>query len=338
MYSHKCGEFLKISLVLIRVDPFQSDTKGINEKIRVAFEKFGTVESVEDVNSSTAKAKPDVHEAYVTFQRSEDAYKAFIKNRNETKSSDEIITVLPIDTWKIVPSLSKSDEISELSKRITKVNEEATPQYIYRMCITPGMLLKVFESFLRVSISFLQGLDLYYELEEEYSAKSDEETEVFSETEVDFDTKTEQEEGSDDEDDEEEEEQEPETECLNHHEFEKRIAEIVVKNLGPKFETLTIRKDEIVADMLQWFGPVLAKIKTLTIHTDSDCSILYALASYCPNVTSMNLNGEVWTGDFEDATVVAWPSLQELHVDVCDATEENNRKFKKFIELNPQIT
>lgn len=114
---------------------FQSDTSGINASISKAFEKFGKIESVENVNSATAKVKPDVHEAYVTFERSEHAYKAFMENRNETKTSDELITVLPIDTWKVTPVQSKDDELNEVSYCIEEVDEDETMQFMYRMYV-----------------------------------------------------------------------------------------------------------------------------------------------------------------------------------------------------------
>lgn len=329
---------------------FQSDTKGINAKICKAFEKFGKIESVDDVNSSTAKAKTNVHEVYVTFERSEDAYNAFIENRNDTKSSDEIITVLPIDTWKIAPNISKDDEVCTLSRRITEVDEDGSPQYIYRMFITRGMLLRVFEAFLRVSKEFLNGLDLYYELDEEYDNSSGDEsdesevtvcTQKTEETEAEPEYESDNDEcvdgSGDDSVQSDESDEEPEKDCLKNHEFEKRVAEVIVDNLGAKFESLTIRKDEIAVELLQWFAPALKQVQKLAIHTESNCSILYALPSYCPSATSFHLDGVNWTGDFEDFTAQAWPSLQELYLDVSNDTDENKQKFRTFIELNPQL-
>lgn len=105
----------------------------MNGSILKAFEKFGEIKSVESVKTKAALDKSDVHEAYVTFFRSEDAYKAFIENRKEKKSSEEVISVLPVDSWKVLPIPTKTDELSEVSLRITKVKDEEDPHFFYRM-------------------------------------------------------------------------------------------------------------------------------------------------------------------------------------------------------------
>lgn len=308
---------------------------------------------MDSVDGCASKLKPDVHEAYVTFRRSEDAYKAFIENRNDSKSFEELITVLPVNTWKISPSRSEDDEMAEISQRIISVDDKADPRFIYRLYITPGMLLKVFRSLLRVSKNFLNGLDLHYELYNEFDL-SDCETDDSTVDSTDEETaetalakKMEKKSAT----------ESPtdamgklkctvkieEMNCIQDHEFEKRISEIVVQNLGPKFETLTIRKETITREMLQWFAPVLKQLNNLIIYTDSDCSILYALHEYCPNVSNFHLDGDEWTGEFDQVPIEQWPSLTELYMNITtlnddENSNEGNKKFQRFIEVNPQIT
>ena len=297
------------------------------------------------MDGPNARAKPDVHEAYVTFRRSEDAYNAFVANRNDTKSSDELITVLPVDTWKVAPVLGMKDELEELSHRIEEVDEAEDPRFVYRMYITPGMLLRVFRSFLRVSKTFLDGLDLLYELDDSDDESTEDESEESDESEETGETEgamTEEATESDDESTDSEEVDDPDEEldCLSDREFEKRISEVIVKNLDfmeSDFTTLAIRKNYISREMLQWFAPVLKHLHKLTIHTVRNCNILYAMASYCPNVQSFHLDGKKWTGEFEQMPAEAWPSLKELFLNINTWSDEDKRKLHQFIEMNSQI-
>lgn len=309
---------------------FQSDT---NAAINKAFTKFGPVQHVESVKSVNAKLKPDVHEAYIIFERSADAYKAFVANRDGKKFCEEVITVLPVDTWKVAPTVSENDEIIKLSHRISKV-EEDDAQFVYKMHITPGMLLRVFRSFIRLSKDFLTGLDLYYGPEDSSDDDSENETD-----------ETDDDEGSSVAKKDTVPKKEPDNDlnCITNQEFEKRIAEVLVKNVGQKFHSLTIRKTSISMEMLQWFAPVLKTLKMLKIDTVTDCSVLYALHGYCPKVISLHLDGEEWTGEFDQMPIETWPSVKDLYLNVSDMDddeicEEGNRKFRRFIEVNPQIT
>lgn len=293
---------------------------------------------MENVDGLHARAKPDVHEAYVTFHRSLDAYNAFVANRNDTKSSDGLITVLPVDTWKIAPVLSIKDELEELSNRIEEVDEVEDPRFVYRMYITPGMLLRVFRSFLRVSKAFLDGLDLLYELDDSDDALLEDESEESDESEETGETEEATE--SDDESIDSEDDPDKQLDCLSNHEFEKRISEVIVKNLGfleTQLSTLAIRKKCISTEMLQWFAPVLKNLHKLTIHTVRNCNILYAMVSYCPNVQSFHLDGKKWSGEFEQMPAEPWPSLKELYLNIITWSDEDKRKLHQFIEMNSQI-
>lgn len=66
-----------------------------NAIIRAHYEAYGHIELVETVNEEMPVIECDIHEAYVTFARSKDAYHAFIAGRRGTKA----IQVLPADTW-----------------------------------------------------------------------------------------------------------------------------------------------------------------------------------------------------------------------------------------------
>lgn len=317
------------------------------------------MESVDSVEGSALKLKPDVHEAYVTFVRSEDAYNAFIENRNETKSAEELITVLPVDTWKVSPVPKKEDELLELTRRISDIDEKGDPLFIFKLHITPQMLLKVFRSLLRISKEFLSGLDLRYELHDESessdeSDSSDDETEDLETTDDSLVEKVSptiskkepnesNEESSSADESRESENDVEELNCIQDHEFEKRLSEVLTQNLGQKFEILTIRKDIITRKMLQWFAPVLKQLHRLVIYTVSDCSILYALHEYCPNVCNFHLESDEWFGEFDQVPIEAWPSLKELYLKLTTLNDdenanEGNKKFQRFIELNPQIT
>lgn len=286
---------------------------------------------VESVVSSASIVKPDIYEAYVLFERSEDAYKAFITNRDVTKSSDEIITVLPADTWKLMPTLENDDELSMLSHRISNIEEDDT-QFVYKMFITPGMLLRIFRSFIRLSNEFLTGIDLHYGPEDSSDDESENETDETDEDSMKTPPPNNNVKKDDDSD----------INCITNQEFEKRIAEVIVKNIGPKFCSFTIQKTSISEEMLQWYAPVLKQLKILKVLTVTDCSVLYALHGYCPNVVSFHLDGEEWTSEFDNVPIQQWPSLKDLYINIIDmdddeVCEEGNRKFRRFLEVNPQI-
>lgn len=322
---------------------FQSDTKLVNAAILKVFTKFGQIQSVERVSSSTAY-KPDIFEAYIEYRYSEDAYNAFIANRNDSKSSEEVITVLPMNTWKTKRKISPLEELAEMKRRIAYIeNEKDKTQFIYKMVLTPGMLLKVFRQFIRESKEQLTGLFLHYELDPLDSDDENDEDDENSSVESDSECK-EKAAAIDTDKQKSESKSGPtiETNCIAQHEFEKRIAEVVVKNIGKKFTTLLLKKRSVSKEMLQWFAPVLKQLIDLRIHSDFDCSILYALHEYCPNVRSFHLEGNGWEGEFDQTAAENWPSMKDFYLNISDMDDdilcnEGNRKLQKFIEVNPQI-
>lgn len=271
-------------------------------------------------------------EVYVTYFRSEDAFKAFKANRDAEKCSKEVISVLPIDTWRTATRSKNGDVLNELSSRIGDIDDDCEPShFIFKMHLTPGMLLKIFRLFLETSSDFLSGLDLNYDGLDSPD-DDDDENKAQNQSTKKSTSKLACESG-----------------CLEKREFEKRIAEIVVQYMGPKFEILTIQKDNVSAIMIELFAPVFKQLKTLTIHAVSGCSILYALPIYCPKLSSLHLDGDEWQGDFVQLDPILWPSLKDLYLNVYDLEDEETsddkwklceefrEKLRKFIELNPQL-
>lgn len=232
------------------------------------------------------------------FKQSEDAYNAFIANRDDKKSSDEVVTVLPVNTWKLERTFSQKAELAELSRRIVEIdNEDDDTQFIYKMFITPGMLLRVFRLFILKSRDFLTGLYLHYGLDP-------------PDDDDDNDNNSEHDDGGGLKELTNENDPTLDINCITQHEFEKRLAEVVVKNIGKSFVTLTLQKSIITTEMLQWYAPVLKQLQDLRIHTEYDCGLMYALHGYCPNVRSFHLDGDGWEGEFDQVAVEKWPSLR----------------------------
>lgn len=267
------------------------------------------------------------------FKQSEDAYNAFIANRDDNKSSDEVVAVLPVNTWKLERTISQKVELAELSRRIVEIdNEDDDTQFVYKMFITPGMLLRVFRLFILKSRDFLTGLYLHYGLDPPDDDDVDDNNSNSGQND----------DGSDSKKSTDENDPTLDINCITQHEFEKRIAEVVVKNIGKSFITLTLQKSAISTEMLQWYAPVLKQLKDLRIHTEYDCGLMYALHGYCPNVRSFHLDGDGWEGEFDQVTVEKWPSLRDLYLNISDMDDEilcneGNRKLEQFIEANPQI-
>lgn len=324
----------------------------MNIAIKSAFSKFGDVELVESVKGSS-KTKPDIYEAYVTFKRCEDAYKAFKANRRRKKSSEEIVSVLPADTWRLEP-LGEEEELAKLSHRIANIENDNT-QFIYKMFFTRGMLLRIFRAFLRLSRAFLTGLILQYGSENSSDEESDDDSDSDSDTDSDTDKETDIK--ADVEADIEADTSSTEAvkslamnpeidasfEHIKNREFERRITELITRYIGPKFCTLTIKKRRLSMKMLQWYRPILKPLTILKLHSHYDCNILFALHEYCPNLVSFHLLGDEWDGDFDRTPVAAWPSLKDFFLNISDMDDdelcdEGNLKLCEFFKLNPQIT
>lgn len=270
-----------------------------------------------------------MHEAYVTFVNSVDAYKAFISNRSDKKSSEEIITVLPIDTWKIA---EKPVELPEIFRRMSKIEEDDEPQRILKVDITSGALLRIFEACLRKLNCVIDGMDIYFQLDESLYESSEDLSVAAGD--LPLSQKTDKK----DSDAESDSDSDTELNSIENDEFEKRVAEVWVKHLCSRFETLSLRKFFMTMELIQWISPVLKQCKKLLIDVKSDCNILYALHEFCPNVKSFHLDGDEWRGDFEHIPAEPWPSLTELFLNIASCTNELQSKFRLFIAMNPQLT
>ncbi|XP_031618972.1 uncharacterized protein LOC116338061 [Contarinia nasturtii] len=362
---------IKILFVRWKMTPVANDELNavrieLNKKIGEAFAQFGKIEVVQTV----CNCSPTDHDVYVTFERSEDAYKAFMHNRFKQKVSNDLDYVMPIDTWKISTRQTKLEEVNALSKRITDVDNE-NPQCIFRIDITGRFLLKFFRSLLRLCAFSIEGLDLAYKLapgDEDYEESSSLEFFPVGEAIKEVERDEKDDEDTDDETDASEcsvetvVPQNPEPDdyfdmeietdiygdeydanmedgyyCLEDYEFEKNIAEIVCNKVGPKFKTLTIRHEYITPCMLASFVPVLQMLHTFNIHTEYNGNLFFVLPAYCPQVRSFHLNGIDMDGDFNEAPVLKWPTLHELYLCTSDSDVKFLEKFRKFIELNDQL-
>lgn len=324
-----------------------------------AFEQFGPIESVE--SASRMVVILDTYEMYVTFVHSVDAYKAFISNRNGKKSADNIISVLPIDTWKIA---DKDVELPEIFHRMSRIEEDGEPQRILKFDITGGSLLRIFEACMRKLGPVVDGLDIYFQLDQSMYESSDEEggdsgnvsqnTVKFNENDAETQQSVKEQVDTEPQTDPQplteavrqskqdlqpkQLESNTESNSLENYEFEKRVAEVWVKHLHKRLETLSLRKFNISRDLIGWLAPILKQCKKLLIDIKADCNILYALHEYCPNVTNFHLDGDEWNGDFEHITAKPWPSLKELYLNIASCTDDLQRKFRLFIAMNPQMT
>lgn len=129
--------------------------------------------------------------------------------------------------------------------------------------------------------------------------------------------------------------------CLTEREYVKRAIQVLCTGIGEQFESLTIRDAKIITfELLDDLAPMLRRIKTLDLITESNASLLFALHEYCPNLIDLLFVSEQSNGEYFDVTPQHWPTILEvvLRIGIDMNGETKIRKqFQRFIELNPQI-
>lgn len=124
-------------------------------------------------------------------------------------------------------------------------------------------------------------------------------------------------------------------------EYEKRLVQVVANNcVGGKLQAASIVIKRLISpEMLRWMAPLLQPIISLIVDSPVNAHLLYGLAKFCPRVRMLRFLG-TWFGN-EDEPILNWPSLKVLvlthpYLDVKSYTD-NGKKFRRFLELNPQL-
>ncbi|XP_055304271.1 uncharacterized protein LOC129569460 [Sitodiplosis mosellana] len=293
--------------------PKEGNAVVCNDLIRQHFESYGTVESVHTVNEESIDANAinaaDIHEAYVTFVDSEHAYNGFLANRRDSKA----IKVLPADTWRqpgvdVVPfetikAINDSNPCSKEKFNFYDVMKDfgECGEVVPTVHLRQPMGLKsIIESFRPIK-NRISHFKIIFDIEP-------------NDTHVN---------------------------CLTDDESIKRAVQILCTCIGEQFNELTIwDAKKISIELLDNMALMLQRLESLTLQTESNASVLYALPEYCPNLRSLELLSLSWDGECLDSEVKNWPSISELmiagNVKIASDTE-TGVKFQRFIELNPQL-
>lgn len=253
---------------------------------------------------------PNIHEVYVTFVLSEDAYNAFLSNRWSFKTAK----VLPADTWHqpgvklipmdLIPIMNDNHECENIEISVHDILNDRT-HFCESMNIKttvhlkqPANLKSIFEG-IRPMKERVQDLTIIFDMESVGVTLN----------------------------------------CLSDHEYVSRIIQVLGTCVGENFSQLTICEIKTISmDLLEEFAPLLQNVKSLEIQSESDGSVMYALQKYCPNLNTLKLFALSWNGEFSNLAAQQWPTLFDLNLCIQESDTENIEKLQNFFELNPQLT
>lgn len=280
--------------------------------IRQHFKAYGKVESVESVHTKNEDATDtnatDVHEACVTFASAVDALNAYAPGSSDSK----VIKMRPVES-------------SRKSGVVGNAHAETTSANPYCGCdeedVSFSDALKGFCDCgkLKVTVTLRQCLNLKNLFENFRPLKK-----RINHYEIVFDT----------------EPKDSQANCLSDAEYVKRAIQVLCTCVGERFNELTLRDAESISlELLDSMAPMLQRLETLSLHVETNASVLYALPKFCPNLADMDLVSMSWDGECSGTDIQQWPSLQVLHIGQIeiDSDTESGEKFHRFIELNPQL-
>ena len=294
------------------------------------FVKYGEIESVEALNNGMKSAgarsaySSSLHEVYVTFAQSNDAYNAFMAHRHDSKAT---IKVLPGDTFR-QPNvqLTRPEDIKFLHDTahrchdpnwtrdevvlcdLAKVSindrdcfcEFAAATFDVEIDQRSWMKLKTIREMGRPMKDRLQCLVLHYDME------SDEKYEN----------------------------------AISNDEYFRRVVQVLSTCIGDKYDEMTILGMKAISrEMLHDLAPLLRPLERFTFEAESNASVMYALAAYCPNVDFLLVEANSWDGDCSNEVPQYWPSLSHLvikgNLNVSNVTDA--AKLHRFFEVNKQL-
>lgn len=266
-------------------------------------------------------------EVYVSFVKSKSAYQAFMAHRKHQKFPPEAVIVLPADSWRQSDDQVKNKENdiqaknneSDLDEKDANISE-MTDQVSELSVREKGPSKENFRQLhvdmgLKIPLEHWRGTVRKVKNELEYILLK------FPGNVSNADNRP---------------------NCLSNVEYEKRLVQTISTNcVGENFQALTILAPNYISkEMLHWMAPALKALRTLIIVNQLNSHIFYALPKFCPLVHMLRLTG-LWDGDSKDEDVQKWPSLKILifthrFLNLKSDTDDGS-KFRRFIELNPQL-
>lgn len=291
----------------------------MSDVIRQEFAKYGEIKSIEMVMHPVElqdEAAAEICEAYVTFVKSKSAHQAFMAYRKHGKFPKETITILPADSWRQEEQnntglgyQTKTEEetvaLNEMLVDLSMKNEEPIDlKKKLLVDIDADISLKKWHSIARSLKHELEFILL------KLSSKSTEANKNPNRLTID--------------------------------EYEKRVVQVIANNsVGEKFKAMSIVTNSTISiEMLRCMAPLLQPLRSLIIDSPLNSHMIYTLPKFCPQLRMLRPFG-IWDGIYGDELPVNWPSLGILvfmnrFIDVKSFTE-NGKKFRRFIDLNPQL-
>lgn len=294
------------------------------------FESFGEVISIESVtkallqssqtNTKNANSKCAImHEAYVTFKHSDDAYKA-IKCQNLPKTINKLV---PADTW-------HQPDYKTANQMPLNINFKCNHKYgadtinctFDELFAFDGEKLICEHTVIQFELNLKSGVKMADIRRKLIHIKP-----YIGHLKLNLCI------GFDD----------AHNDCIDNYDFQQRVMEVIGKHAtGPKLYELTMNGfGRITLAMLNCLSPLLKPLNDLTINT-TYCSILYLIQKFCPKLKVLHLTGRNSEGDDgKDEPVRAWPSLIWF---VCNCVPFNadsdtncGKRLRSFFTQNPQL-
>lgn len=257
----------------------------------------------------------------MTFAQSDDAYKAFMANRHDSKATK----VLPADTWRQPGvQLARPEDINFRHHTAHRCHDPSCTDDKKMVCDLSEMSLNDRGHFgefaFEVKIDQRSCMKLKTIRERGRQMKSRVQS-VIMRYNMEPDGKYDN--------------------VISNDEYFKRVIQVLSTCVGDEFDEMTIMGVKAISiELLRDLAPLLRPLETFTFQAESNAAVMYALPAYCPNVEVLLVDANSW-GDCFTGVPKNWPSLSQLvlkgNLNVASDTE-SGAELCRFIEVNKHLS
>lgn len=297
------------------------------EEIQHAFRSFGPIESVNIVNVSERIA-----EAYILYEKSQNAFNAFLAIQNGIMDLPRMLQMIPADTWHQSDLVPMWTTIDPSKCFITNLNDDCLLEMFKYLDLDAAVKMS------NVCTRFKRLLDQYhFPKVKRYTVF------IFN---VSLNTLRQT------------------MKCIGPHlaqldlkyrnfakqpsnciktEHEERTTYNVFQNIGNNLKQLSIHMPEVRKpsnNLIELFVPALRQITSLEWDVVFDCETIEQLRELCPCLETLRLSKRIFTcGSHHNTTDLHWPTLKNFKMfQYMSALNTPCQRFLQlFIQSNPQL-
>lgn len=299
--------------------------------MREKCEKFGQIESIDVVN--LPENGVCYAELYVTFESNKSAYRAFMVNQSCLTKSNELLKVVPANTWHQPNKEIHSNHLSidEDKCFILTLNDNCLLQLfdnleleaavtLSNVCIRFHLLLNAYY-FPRIKsftvFLFSWPLNFYRNILKcigPHLTQLRLDYRIFCKKAV----------------------------TLLQNEYEERATFKILQHINRNLEKITIympQGKKISKELYGMLAPALKRIIILEIFAEFDCESLQQLRILCPNLKTLFLTNRRFDCNLDhEHDSWNWPSLEKLKlIHYLEPQSECRKEFQEFIKSNSQL-